>query len=201
MLLDSIILVSVDMDQLRRHGMDQSVIDGQSGIGNQKRSSQMIFRNEPLNMHSHGGQLSYSDDHNADESDSNARQGLEIPSEPLLETWTPFLERIYPSPSFESNTSTTGYIINHISSIIAGSNRMQLIYESKTAGGKTVTSRVPLSFPYPIPYRVIGPSFSHSLSFDSDFESGNLYAAIQRGDYEYDLFLRPDIHTTGHTQW
>ena len=41
----------------------------------------------------------------------------------------------------------------------------------------------------------------HSLSFDSDFESGNLLRAVQVGPTEYDLVLRTDVHTTSYTQW
>ena len=46
-----------------------------------------------------------------------------------------------------------------------------------------------------------GAPFAHSLAFDACFESGNLYKAVQRGDAECGLFLRPDVHTEGHTQW
>ena len=33
------------------------------------------------------------------------------------------------------------------------------------------------------------------------FECGNLQCAIQTGEFDYDLILRPDFRTTGHTQW
>lgn len=39
------------------------------------------------------------------------------------------------------------------------------------------------------------------LSFDSDFESGNLDFVIKRSPEEYDLFLRIDSNTKGHSQW
>ncbi|GFR47481.1 hypothetical protein Agub_g9210, partial [Astrephomene gubernaculifera] len=45
-----------------------------------------------------------------------------------------------------------------------------------------------------------GPS-DHTLVFESRYESGNLRRAIQVYPYEYDLILRPDINTRGHTQW
>lgn len=32
-------------------------------------------------------------------------------------------------------------------------------------------------------------------------KSGNLLRAVQRGENEYDLFLRADLHTTGYMQW
>ncbi|KAG5177615.1 hypothetical protein JKP88DRAFT_169934, partial [Tribonema minus] len=41
----------------------------------------------------------------------------------------------------------------------------------------------------------------HSVRFDAAFGSANLLRAVQRGPAEYDLFLRPDLHTHGHTQW
>jgi hypothetical protein len=40
-----------------------------------------------------------------------------------------------------------------------------------------------------------------SLSFDSHFESGNLLRATKVGPFEYDLYIRPDINTTGFQQW
>ena len=40
-----------------------------------------------------------------------------------------------------------------------------------------------------------------TLIFESRFESGNLRRAIQVYVNEYDLILRPDINTRGHTQW
>ncbi|KAL4508114.1 hypothetical protein ABPG72_021487 [Tetrahymena utriculariae] len=40
-----------------------------------------------------------------------------------------------------------------------------------------------------------------TLVFESRFESGNLRRAIQICDYEYNLILKPDYYTTGHTQW
>ncbi|KAJ1415009.1 hypothetical protein B484DRAFT_307999, partial [Ochromonadaceae sp. CCMP2298] len=43
--------------------------------------------------------------------------------------------------------------------------------------------------------------YPHSLTFDSNFESGNLQKAVQKGEASYDLFLRPDVHTEGYAQW
>ena len=42
---------------------------------------------------------------------------------------------------------------------------------------------------------------SDSLLFESRFESGNLRRAVQIYDYEYDLILKFDVETNGHTQW
>ena len=50
-------------------------------------------------------------------------------------------------------------------------------------------------------FQGIGAPFEHTLTFDSEFESGNLLRAVQKGDAAYDLFLRSDLHTAGHTQW
>jgi hypothetical protein len=41
----------------------------------------------------------------------------------------------------------------------------------------------------------------YPLVFESRMESGNLRRAIQVYPHEYDLILRPDINTRGHTQW
>lgn len=40
-----------------------------------------------------------------------------------------------------------------------------------------------------------------TLVFESRFESGNLRRAIQVFEFEYDLILKFDINTRGHTQW
>eukprot|EP00960_Hanusia_phi_P066157 766328-Hanusia_phi.AAC.13 len=44
-------------------------------------------------------------------------------------------------------------------------------------------------------------ALSSSLNFESRFESGNLLSAIRVDDMTYDLVLRPDFYTSGHTQW
>ncbi|KAJ1432979.1 hypothetical protein B484DRAFT_360217 [Ochromonadaceae sp. CCMP2298] len=62
-------------------------------------------------------------------------------------------------------------------------------------------SKCPTPVPYLVPANGLGEPFPHSLTFDSDFESGNLLRAVQKGDASYDLFLRSDLHTPGHTQW
>ncbi|KAJ3273842.1 Cytosolic carboxypeptidase 3 [Terramyces sp. JEL0728] len=42
---------------------------------------------------------------------------------------------------------------------------------------------------------------ANALKFESRFESGNLQEAVQISDYSYELKLRKDLNTTGHTQW
>ena len=39
-----------------------------------------------------------------------------------------------------------------------------------------------------------------TLVFESRFESGNLRRAIKIYEFEYDLILKPDVNTRGHTQ-
>lgn len=39
------------------------------------------------------------------------------------------------------------------------------------------------------------------LRFDSNFECGNLDLAVSLGNNEYDLFMRVDSNTKGHTCW
>jgi|EP01047_Picozoa_sp_COSAG01_P020674 hypothetical protein len=59
----------------------------------------------------------------------------------------------------------------------------------------------------PAPQSELPPYYSKAgesdttVSFESRFECGNLRRAIQVYEYEYDLILRPDINTRGHTQW
>ena len=50
-------------------------------------------------------------------------------------------------------------------------------------------------------YRPSAPLSRDTLSFESRFESGNLRRAVQVSATEYDLILRPDLNTRGHTQW
>ena len=49
----------------------------------------------------------------------------------------------------------------------------------------------------------INPEFdvNADLSFDGNFECGNLHSAIKITDIEYHLFIHPDTNTGGHTQW
>lgn len=42
---------------------------------------------------------------------------------------------------------------------------------------------------------------SDELIFDSDFECGNLDLVMKVGPNEYDLFMRVDSNTKGHTSW
>ena len=86
--------------------------------------------------------------------------------------------------------------------------RAHVVYEGSTASGLGVASRYPPHEPYQVPATQAvsgcpgaGIPFAHSLSFDACFESGNLWKAMQVGEHEYDLFLRPDVHTEGHMQW
>jgi hypothetical protein len=39
------------------------------------------------------------------------------------------------------------------------------------------------------------------LRFNSDFECGNLDAVVQTSSTEFDLFMRVDTNTRGHTNW
>ena len=111
----------------------------------------------------------------------------------LLECWPNFLERL--------NNSSVNPIVNRGFSSLVGSERMHLCYEGSSAAGRGLHSRVLAPVPYMVPTNGIGEPFEHSLTFDSEFESGNLHRAVQRGDANYDLFLRSDLHTPGHTQW
>lgn len=49
----------------------------------------------------------------------------------------------------------------------------------------------------------MNPIFKESVEyqFDSYFESGNLDFVIQTDQNEFDLYLKPDTNTKGHTQW
>ena len=112
----------------------------------------------------------------------------------LLESWPTYLERLLVNPSGGINRSF------NMSSTVTG-ERMHTVYESGSAAGKGLMSRAVTPIPYQVPVGGVGASFEHSLTFDSEFESGNLLRAVQRGDANYDLFLRADLHTAGHTQW
>ncbi|POM73003.1 Metalloprotease family M14A [Phytophthora palmivora] len=56
--------------------------------------------------------------------------------------------------------------------------------------------------PYFVPEKTKAFSdVASSLTFDSNFESGNLERATRIGQYEYDLVLRHDFNSPGHMQW
>ena len=111
----------------------------------------------------------------------------------LVDNWPNHAERLLPTPGggriFAANTQGLSL------------DRMHVVYESSSAAGKGLHSRLGNVMPYDVAPDGIGEPFEHSVTFDSEFESGNLYQAVQRGDANYDLFLRSDLHTMGHTQW
>ncbi len=113
----------------------------------------------------------------------------------LLCNWPNYLERLLSSPAQQYSSMRFSGTETAIPS------RMHVCYESGLPGGKNIMSKFPVVAPYGVPSGGLGPTFEHSLTFDSEFESGNLYRAVQVGDASYDLFLRPDVHTQGHTQW
>lgn len=47
----------------------------------------------------------------------------------------------------------------------------------------------------------MNPTIRDTVIFDSSFESSNLDCAIKVKEFEYDLFLRVDSNTRGHTLW
>ncbi|KRX08300.1 hypothetical protein PPERSA_01761 [Pseudocohnilembus persalinus] len=53
-------------------------------------------------------------------------------------------------------------------------------------------------------FQGMNPKFKDNkqyLQFDSKFEGGNLDLAIKINSYEYELFMRSDSNTKGHTHW
>lgn len=52
-----------------------------------------------------------------------------------------------------------------------------------------------------LPYYVPAGKADTTLVFESRFESGNLRRAIQLLEFEYQLILKSDWNTVGHTQW
>ena len=115
-------------------------------------------------------------------------------SDPLLAT-----SPANPEPIQSSSTSSSMMLR---APAIPSCSKLQLVYESASAAGMGVPSRIAEEeLPYELPPAPEQPLFPHSLSFDSEFESGNLLRAIQRDANEYDLMLRCDLHTNGHTQW
>ncbi|KAI8900818.1 hypothetical protein BC833DRAFT_646701 [Globomyces pollinis-pini] len=49
-------------------------------------------------------------------------------------------------------------------------------------------------------YQLESPD-DNTLLFESRFESGNLLSAHQTSTFAYDLEVKPDLNTAGHTQW
>ncbi|RHZ16080.1 hypothetical protein DYB37_011619, partial [Aphanomyces astaci] len=78
----------------------------------------------------------------------------------------------------------------------------QLVYQSTRPGGDAaVASAVSDAYPYAVGFPDPSRHATPPLTFDSEFDSGNLLRAVQIADTEYDLILRPDLHTQGYTQW
>lgn len=113
----------------------------------------------------------------------------------LLINWPFFLEKIIINPSLSVTNRPVDDVLDR------GGARMHTVYQCKSAAGLNVPSRVPITLPYSLPQGGIGTPFEHSVTFNSEFECGNIQCAIQRGEKVYDLCLRPDLHTPGHTQW
>lgn len=127
----------------------------------------------------------------------------------LVDTWPNFAERLLPPPVgnriFLANTMGIGNILmapcyciiyfcvlhvrcllvecdlSVIVSLVGGMDRMHVVYESETAAGKNVVSKCANMMPYEVDFNGLGEPFEHSLTFDSEFESGNLLRAVQRG--------------------
>ena len=51
------------------------------------------------------------------------------------------------------------------------------------------------------PFYTVDGDKDTTLVFESRFESGNLHTAAQVSEFEYELVLRNDTNTRGHTQW
>ncbi|CAM9748329.1 unnamed protein product, partial [Ectocarpus fasciculatus] len=112
----------------------------------------------------------------------------------LLINWPFYLEKIIINPM-----PSVGRSLDDL--LDSASPRMQLVYQCKSAAGMNVPSRCPFNMPYNVPSGGSGAPFDHSIQFNSEFECGNIQCAVQRGERVYDLCLRPDVHTPGHTQW
>ncbi|CAD8198570.1 unnamed protein product [Paramecium pentaurelia] len=52
-----------------------------------------------------------------------------------------------------------------------------------------------------LPFLGMNPISISRIKFNSIFESGNLDIVIQVSEYEYDLYMRVDGNTQGHTSW
>ena len=111
----------------------------------------------------------------------------------IIDTWPKHLERLV--------MGSANRLQFQNSSLPDSNSMLYTVYESLTAAGKGLQSKMPLTMPYVVPETSEACPFAHSLTFDSEFDSGNLLRAVQRSDASYDLFLRSDLHTAGHTQW
>ena len=94
----------------------------------------------------------------------------------------------------KKEVSTSGYPLN-----VEG----RLVYDSVQHNARRLLpragsqSRVGPDEPF---YKLQSAS-DNTLVFDALFESANLYQAYQVGDFDYDLVLKNDTNTNGHTQW
>ena len=86
--------------------------------------------------------------------------------------------------------STTGY------PYITTSGK-SIVYDSVVQNARRSVNKALVNKPF---YELKSENDS-TLVFDSLFESGNLYQAHQTGQYSYDLVMKNDFNTNGHTQW
>ncbi|KAF1324619.1 Metalloprotease family m14a, partial [Globisporangium splendens] len=147
--------------------------------------------------------------------EADAATGGEQPSELLLLDEPSFTEPCRVSTSEEMNAFVEQATLRK--DLFMQSDpyrRAKLVYESTSCfenpestndSGTRLGPKVSVvadPFPYFVPKQSYPlEEISKSLTFDSCFESGNLERAVQIGEYEYDLCLRRDFNTNGHTQW
>ncbi|KAJ3113758.1 Cytosolic carboxypeptidase 2 [Phlyctochytrium bullatum] len=123
-----------------------------------------------------GGPGNEADGEMSDEDDEDARLGVSIDQKTTLESAEPFPPQVV----FDINTDSTnsGKENSASSTAVTGS--------SGTLNDASLASRT---------------VFDPPLEFESRFESGNLATATRVGKYHYELMVKKDSNTKGHTQW
>jgi uncharacterized membrane protein YgcG len=165
----------------KRTGRGGSKAGGQTGVS---RPSHLLKRNQPVHPL-------------ADNNHPN--QGRSANSAQLLD-WSPAEPSRCLVPKPELAVELSDMEKRRAQEMAEGTRKMRTVYEGRECCWHGPPSKAVPPYPYHVTTNWDNDE-QHSLTFDSNFESGNLLRATQVGSYEYDLVLRPDIHTQGYTQW
>jgi hypothetical protein len=155
---------------------------GQAGVS---RPSHLLKRNQPV--------------HPLADAPQHPNQGRQ-PSMTQLLDWSPTDPPKCLIPKPELAVELSDMEKRRAQEMAEGTRKMRTVYEGRECCWHGPPSKAVPPYPYHVTTNWDNDE-QHALTFDSNFESGNLLRATQVGSYEYDLVLRPDIHTQGYTQW
>ncbi|KAI8926625.1 hypothetical protein BC831DRAFT_221843 [Entophlyctis helioformis] len=130
----------------------------------------------------------------------------QVPVPTVCPIWPSEMARVQPYPDLIDSNSIGPEFYHIDDSSVAGGTAGSGDKTSLEDGASTpmeprVVFKADFNSPKTEPfYKPVSPE-DDTLVFESRFESGNLHKATQTARYSYDLLLRKDLNTKGHTQW